>query len=136
MDLGGWLRGLGLEQYEAVFRQNEINEKVLPSLTAEDLKELGVAALGQRRMLPDAIALLRADAVAKTTPAEGVPTLFKTAQDSAERRQVTVMLSDLVGSTALSARMEPPRTHANSFRLIRNARRDVQRFGVYPPSTE
>ena len=51
MDLGGWLRGLGLERYEAAFRENEISEKVLPSLTAEDLKELGVAALGYRRML-------------------------------------------------------------------------------------
>ena len=49
MDVGGWLRNLGLEQYEAVFRENEINERVLPSLTAEDLKELGVAALGHRR---------------------------------------------------------------------------------------
>ena len=51
MDLGGWLRSLGLERYEAAFRENEINERVLPSLTAEDLKELGVAALGHRRML-------------------------------------------------------------------------------------
>jgi SAM domain (Sterile alpha motif) len=49
MDIGGWLRGLGLERYEAVFRENEIDETVLPNLTAEDLKELGVGALGHRR---------------------------------------------------------------------------------------
>jgi hypothetical protein len=61
MDLGGWLRNLGLEQYEAAFRDNAIDEKVLPRLTAEDLKELGVNALGHRRILLDAIAALRGD---------------------------------------------------------------------------
>ena len=50
MDIGGWLRGLGLEQYERVFRENEIDERVLPKLTADDLKELGIAALGHRRL--------------------------------------------------------------------------------------
>ena len=58
MDLGAWLRSLGLEQYEAAFRQNDIDDKVLPSLTAEDLKDLGVASIGHRRRLLDAIALL------------------------------------------------------------------------------
>jgi hypothetical protein len=56
MDLRAWLRGLGLEEYEAAFR-DKIDETVLPSLTAEDLKELGVTALGHRRKLLDAIAL-------------------------------------------------------------------------------
>jgi hypothetical protein len=50
MDIGGWLRRLGLDEYEKVFRENKINERVLPSLTAEDLKELGVTALGDRRI--------------------------------------------------------------------------------------
>jgi len=62
MDIGNWLRTLGLGGYEAAFRENEINERVLPSLTQEDLKELGVAALGHRRILLDAIAALRTDA--------------------------------------------------------------------------
>jgi hypothetical protein len=62
MDVGGWLRRLGLEQYEAAFRENEISEKVLPNLTAEDLKDLGVGIVGHRRMLLDAIAALRAPA--------------------------------------------------------------------------
>ena len=56
MDIGGWLRSLGLERYEAAFRENEIDETVLPSLTAEDLKDLGVVIVGHRRKLLDAIA--------------------------------------------------------------------------------
>ena len=106
MDVVVWLRSLGLGQYEKVFRENEIDETVLPSLTAEDLKELGVAALGHRRKLLDAIAVLRGD---NATPAAapGPATVEAPPRDNAERRQVTVMFSDLVGSTALSARMDP-----------------------------
>ena len=61
MDIVVWLRSLGLGKYEAAFRENEIDETVLPNLTAEDLKELGVTALGHRRKLLDAIAALRSD---------------------------------------------------------------------------
>src|ERR1700730_14882132 len=100
MDVGGWLRKLGLEQYEAAFRENRIDDTVLPSLTAEDLKDLGVGFVGDRRKLLDAIAALRAGASGPTPP-------LSDAKDAAERRQVTVMFSDLVGSTALSARMDP-----------------------------
>ena len=110
MDLGGWLRSLGLERYEAAFRDNEIDETVLPSLTAEDLKELGVAALGHRRKLLDAIAALRADTGPKGPSGDQAAShgaSGATPEDRAERRQVTVMFSDLVGSTALSARMDP-----------------------------
>jgi len=85
------LRNLGLEQYEAAFRGNAIDDTVLQRLTAEDLKDLGIGLIGHRRKLLDAFAALRADA----------------AKDTAERRQVTVMFSDLVGSTALAARMDP-----------------------------
>jgi class 3 adenylate cyclase/tetratricopeptide (TPR) repeat protein len=108
MDVGGWLRKLGLEQYEAAFRENRIDDTVLPSLTAEDLKDLGVGFVGDRRKLLDAIAAVRADASARTLLSDDAPTATeKAAQDTAERRQVTVMFSDLVGSTALSARMDP-----------------------------
>ena len=62
MDIEGWLRSLGLEKYEAAFRENEIDDTILPKLTAEDLKELGVGPVGHRRKLLDAIAALRADA--------------------------------------------------------------------------
>jgi class 3 adenylate cyclase len=107
MDLGGWLRSLGLGQYEAAFRENAIDDTVLPSLTAEDLKDLGVGLVGHRRKLLDAIASLRAEASAKAPPPDSLPATDKTAKDTAERRQVTVMFSDLVGWTALSARMDP-----------------------------
>ena len=107
IDVGAWLRDLGLGQYEAMFRDNAINEKVLPNLTAEDLKDMGVGIIGHRRVLLDAIAVLRADGVAKVSPPEAPAASPKPAQDTVERRQVTVMFSDLVGSTALSARMDP-----------------------------
>ena len=107
MDVKAWLRRLGLEQYEASFRENKIDDTVLPSLTAEDLKELGVRFVGDRRKLLDAIAALRAEARAPTLLSDAAPPTDKAAKDTAERRQVTVMFSDLVGSTALSARMDP-----------------------------
>jgi class 3 adenylate cyclase/tetratricopeptide (TPR) repeat protein len=107
MDLGGWLRRLGLEQYEAAFRENAISEKVLPNLTAEDLKDLGVGMVGHRRMLLDAIAALRAETSAPTLLCDAPLAIDKAAKDTAERRQITVMFSDLVGSTALSARLDP-----------------------------
>src|ERR1700758_2316437 len=106
MDIGGWLRGLGLERYEQAFRENEIDLHVLPELTADDLKELGVAAIGHRRLMLKAIADLAASAgrtAAEDVPA--VPTASATAD--AERRQLTVMFCDLVGSTELSARLDP-----------------------------
>jgi class 3 adenylate cyclase len=110
MDVAVWLRSLGLERYEAAFRDNEINERVLPSLTQEDLKEIGVGPVGHRRMLLEAIAALRGDAGSRAPSADvattsSVPNVAP--EDRAERRQVTVMFSDLVGSTALSARMDP-----------------------------
>jgi class 3 adenylate cyclase len=108
MDVGGWLRRLGLEQYEASFRENKIDDTVLPRLTAEDLKDLGVGFVGHRRKLLDAIAALRAQESAPTPPlSEAPPATGNAAMDTAERRQVTVMFSDLVGSTALSARLDP-----------------------------
>jgi class 3 adenylate cyclase len=109
MDVRGWLRSFGLEQYEAAFRENDIDETVLPSLTHENLKELGVASLGHRVKLLDAIAAMRNNA-SGSAPSVDAATTSKSPsphpEDRAERRQVTVMFSDLVGSTALSARMD------------------------------
>jgi class 3 adenylate cyclase/predicted ATPase len=106
MDIGGWLRGLGLERYEQAFRENEIDLRVLPELTAEDLKELGVAAIGHRRLLLKAIADLAAGA--GRAAAEDVPAASPAnATAEAERRQLTVMFCDLVGSTPLSTRFDP-----------------------------
>ena len=106
MDIADWLRGLGLERYEQAFRENEIDLRILPELTADDLKELGVAAIGHRRLLLKAIADLAAGA--GRAAAEDVPAASPTnATGEAERRQLTVMFCDLVGSTALSTRLDP-----------------------------
>jgi class 3 adenylate cyclase/predicted ATPase len=105
MDVGGWLRSLGLGQYEAAFRENEIDDEVLPNLTAEDLRELGVAVLGHRRKMLAAIAELSRSS-APAAPASTPPPVTS-GEKTAERRQLTVMFCDLVGSTALSARLDP-----------------------------
>src|SRR5215471_3831470 len=104
MDIATWLQGLGLERYVPAFRDNEIDWEVLPKLTSEDLREIGVAAVGHRRKLLDAIAALGASAptAAVTAAVSGA-----SAPTDAERRQLTVMFCDLVGSTALSARFDP-----------------------------
>src|SRR5215475_7671160 len=107
MNVGSWLRGLGLERYEAAFRENEINETVLPTLTADDLKDLGVGFVGHRRKLLNAIAALRADASTTVLFPDTLPTIDRSPKDAAERRHLTVMICDLVGSTALSARLDP-----------------------------
>jgi predicted ATPase/class 3 adenylate cyclase len=110
MNVADWLRNLGLERYEAAFRDNEINEQILPSLTQEDLKEIGVGPVGHRRMLLGAIAALRAGTDGNSSAADAATTTSTqkvSPEDRAERRHVTVMFSDLVGSTVLSARMDP-----------------------------
>jgi SAM domain (Sterile alpha motif) len=96
-----WLEKLGLGQYAQRFAENDISFSVLPDLTDQHLKEIGVS-LGHRLQLLRAIAELTSRE--KDAPSAAAPTAPK---DSAERRQVTVMFSDLVGSTALSARMDP-----------------------------
>src|SRR5216683_1983437 len=107
MDICAWLRGLGLERYEQAFRENAIDEATLPKLTAEDFRDLGVTAVGHRRILLDAIAALRAETLRDT--AEQSVELDRSGGKApeAERRQLTVMFADLVGSTALSARLDP-----------------------------
>ena len=110
MDLGGWLRSLGLERYEAAFRENEIDDTLLPNLTAEDLKDLGVGIVGHRRKLLDAIAALRAVTEPKTAPAapkSATQPTFTTAVEAAgERRYLTIMFCDLVDSTGIAARLD------------------------------
>jgi class 3 adenylate cyclase len=106
MDIGGWLRGLGLERYEQAFRENEIDLRVLPELTGDDLNELGVAAIGHRRLLLKAIADLAAGA--GRAAAEDVPAASPAnATAEAELRQLTMMFCDLVGSTRRSTRFDP-----------------------------
>jgi hypothetical protein len=114
MDIVVWLRSLGLGKYEAVFRENEIDETVLPNLTVEDLKDLGVSIVGHRRKILDAIAALRTDASVQTPsvtsapapPSATTPAAVPVAEAVGERRHVTVMFCDLVGSTSISAGLD------------------------------
>src|SRR4051794_16881289 len=96
MDMAVWLRGLGLERYQLAFRDNEIDRETLPKLTAEDLKDLGVVLGTHRRKLLAAIAALQGNAAPSIE--EG---------SAAERRHLTVMFCDLVGSTELASRLDP-----------------------------
>ena len=106
MDIGDWLRGLGLNQYEAAFRENSINLEVLGKLTSDDLKELGVATVGHRRRVLAAIEEL--SRTSDATPALARPPAARLGEAAAaERRQLTVMFCDLVGSTALGAKLDP-----------------------------
>jgi class 3 adenylate cyclase len=104
--IADWLEKLGLSEYTQRFAENDIDFTILPDLTDQDLKELGVS-LGHRRRLLRAIANLELEKGASTIPTAAAPAAAPVVQDTAERRQVTVMFSDLVGSTALSARMDP-----------------------------
>ena len=106
MDVGVWLRGLGLGQYEEKFRENKIDADVLPRLTADDLKDVGIAAVGDRRRLLDAIAALAAAKPADAPPFAHKSFPLKSDQLVAERRPITVMFCDLVGSTGLAARLD------------------------------
>jgi class 3 adenylate cyclase/predicted ATPase len=104
VDIATWLHGLGLQQYEPAFRENAIDASLLPELTAEDLRDIGVNLVGHRRKLLAAIAALGNEppgVTAKTTPRD------TPVRADAERRQLTVMFCDLVGSTALSTRFDP-----------------------------
>jgi class 3 adenylate cyclase len=134
MDVGGWLRSLGLGKYEAAFRENEINEQVLTRLTQEDLKEMGVGPIGHRRTLLEAIAALRADA-GGNGPSAGTAATSSAAslspEDRAERRQVTVMFSDLVGSTALSAQIDPEDLREVISAYQKSVAETVGRFGGF-----
>jgi class 3 adenylate cyclase len=108
MDVAAWLHGLRLEQYAPTFRDNDVDGEVLPELPADDLISIGVTSVGHRRKLLAAIAALGtqpltvAQSAASATSAPTSPPTI-----DAERRQLTVMFCDLVGSTALSTRFDP-----------------------------
>lgn len=108
MDVHEWLEGLGLGEYVEAFVDNHIDEQVLPDLTADDLKDLGVRSVGHRRRLLSEIAKLAPTDAANDGPAhpEIEPAVAMIGAD-AERRQLTVLFCDLVGSTELSGRLDP-----------------------------
>ena len=111
MDVAAWLRGLGLEQYAQLFRDNDIDGEILCGMTADDLKELGISSFGHRRRLLNAIAALGEEPptrdAAQSAPSVNFAPTSPPPIDAAERRQLTVMFCDLVGSNALSTRYDP-----------------------------
>ena len=114
MDVADWLRGLGLEQYEAAFRENDVNADLLPRLTADDFKDLGITSVGHRRRLLEAIDALRLKGTQTDDPVQLSPIpstnpigRLVSSETAGERRQLTVMFCDLVGSTALSEKLDP-----------------------------
>jgi class 3 adenylate cyclase/tetratricopeptide (TPR) repeat protein len=110
MDVAAWLRGLGLEQYAQLFRDNDIDGEILCGMTTEDLKELGISSFGHRRRLLNAITALGGEPPTRDVAQSArSPTSAPTSSPpiDAERRQLTVMFCDLVGSTALSTRFDP-----------------------------
>jgi class 3 adenylate cyclase len=107
MDVGGWLRGLGLGQYEGKFRDNKIDADLLPRLTVDDLKDIGVSVVGDRRRLLEAIAALADVKPAADVPASPTkPSPPKGHEVSAERRPITVMFCDLAGSTSIASKLD------------------------------
>jgi class 3 adenylate cyclase/predicted ATPase len=105
VDVGAWLRNLGLGQYEVAFRENEIDVEVLPDLTDVDLEKLGVPLGHRKRLLKAITGLSSADGGRR--PSQPVAKIEPKPREAAERRQLTVMFCDLVGSTALAARLDP-----------------------------
>jgi class 3 adenylate cyclase len=135
MDIGGWLRGIGLGQYEAAFRENEIDTDVLSDLTELDLEKLGLP-LGHRKRLLKAIANLTAsiESVGPSSPARSPAAQHAPRPPTemvAERRQVTVMFSDLVGSTALASRMDPEDLREVISAYQKSVAETVRRFGGF-----
>src|ERR1700733_11451213 len=125
-EVADWLKTLGMSEYAERFAESDIDVSVLRDLTDQDLKELGVT-LGHRRKMLRAIAEL-----AGVTPTSPQPALTEPkSQESAERRQVTVMFSDLVGSTALSARMDPEDLREVISAYQKCVAETVRRFGGF-----
>jgi class 3 adenylate cyclase len=124
VQVSDWLEKLGLGQYAERFVENDIDFALLTKLTDADLKELGVFSLGHRKRLLEAIA-------ERATTARLLKLAEPKAADTAERRLVTVMFSDLVGSTALSARMDPEDLREVISAYQKCVAETVQRFGGF-----
>ena len=120
VEIANWLLSLGLQQYEKAFRDNDIDLEILPKLTAEDLTGIGISSVGHRRKLIEAIASLGTPG---STPNQPPHRSF-----GAERRHLTVMFVDLVGSTALSGRLDPEDMRAVITRYQNTVAGAVTRF--------
>src|SRR5215831_18016750 len=126
--IADWLEKLGMSEYAQRFAENRIDFSVLPDLTDQDLKDLGVVLGDRRKILRAIVGLKSTEAVA---PSPATETVIARPQDAAERRQVTVMFSDLVGSTALSARMDPEDLREVISAYQKCVAETVRRFGGF-----
>ena len=130
MDIATWLHSLGLSEYEEAFRENAIALELLPRLTADDLKEIGVIPVGHRRKLLDAIAALRASGSA--APDDGRDARVQSASPAdpiGERRQVTVLFADLAGYTAWGQQLDAEEVHALLEQFFDRVDRIIQEHG-------
>ena len=128
--IADWLQKLGFGQYAQRFAENDIDFAILRDLTDQDLEKIGVASLGHRRQLLRAITELKGGETGAPKPStDDIAPI--TPRDIAERRQVTVMFSDLVGSTALSARMDPEDLREVISAYQKCVAETVQRFGGF-----
>jgi class 3 adenylate cyclase len=130
-EIAEWLEKLGMSEYTQRFAANDIDFAVLPELTDQDLEKIGVASLGHRRKLLRAIANLEGAQNNVAVASIAAATVVTRPAYSAERRQVTVMFSDLVGSTALSARMDPEDLREVISTYQKCVAETVQRFGGF-----
>ncbi len=130
MNVGAWLRGLGLERYAGAFHDHDVDAEVLPELTADDLTGLGITLVGHRRKLLAAIAALRAGPSTVVFPAP-TPAPPTPRPSTAERRQLTVRFVDLVGSTSLSARLDPEDLREVIGVYHRRVAAEVERLGGF-----
>jgi class 3 adenylate cyclase/tetratricopeptide (TPR) repeat protein len=137
MNIADWLQALGLERYEAAFQENSVTVDLLPSLTPDDLKDLGITAVGHRRRLLDAIAALRPAADPAREPYSGVSSEVSTndgrrlPRSAAERRQISVMFCDVVGFTALSSQLDPEDLSAVIRKYQATVSATIARFGGF-----
>lgn len=129
MDIADWLHRLGLGQYEQAFRDNAVDAEILPRLTAEDLRELGVTAIGHRRKLLDAIAALPIEPVPQQAAAASPAVVSPPDVESGERRQVTVLFADLAGFTAMSRELDSEEVHALLGQFFTRADRIIHEHG-------
>jgi class 3 adenylate cyclase/tetratricopeptide (TPR) repeat protein len=128
VDIVAWLRSLGLEQYGQAFHDNAVDAEVLPKLTAEDLRDIGVTAIGHRRKLLQAIAELHTGSAASPARVKAV-SLAPSAEADGERRQVTVLFADLAGYTALTHELGAEEVHALTDRFFGLAHELIEGFG-------
>src|SRR5215470_8635012 len=121
MDIGGWLKGIGFGEYAEAFAKNGVDPSILAELTNEDLKDLGVARLADRRAILKAIACLSETATKSGPKAHGT--------SAGERRQVTVLFADLAGFTRLSTQIAAEQTHALLNRYFELVDRIIETYG-------